>query len=384
MKKLRLLCLVLCSIFLLIGSSLAQSSIGLNEIFSRGTATDPDWIEIYNSALTPVDISGYKIYDSGGQSGSKPKKEMPAGTVIAAQSVFVVVTEDGSASAFGLSGSGEKVWLEDNNATLIDTVSFPALQATESYSRFPDGGAWKVSTLITRGTWNTAIRMNEIFSRGVSTDPDWIEIYNSSATAIDITGYKIWDSGAQGGSKPKKEFPAGTLVPANGFFVIVTDDTASSGFGLSGSGEKVWLEDNNAVLIDSVTFPGLQNTESYGRLPDGGPWKILTTISRGTSNSTGSDVAEDGYPVTEYRLLQNYPNPFNPITRIEFYLPKTTNVTVSVYTITGQLAREVVRDKLAAGWHRIAFDATGLASGVYFYSLQTDNFTAYKRMILMK
>ena len=45
------------------------------------------------------------------------------------------------------------------------------------------------------------------------------------------------------GTKPKKEIPSGTIIPAGGFFVIVVDDTLDSGFGLSSSGETVWLED---------------------------------------------------------------------------------------------------------------------------------------------
>jgi len=87
--------------------------------------------------------------------------------------------------------------------------------------------------------------MNEIYSRGggaVYTDPDWLELYNSSAAEVDITGYKIYDSGGNGGTKPKMTFASGTKIPAKGFLAVVTDiptTTDPSGIGLSSGGEEV-------------------------------------------------------------------------------------------------------------------------------------------------
>jgi hypothetical protein len=136
------------------------------------------------------------------------------------------------------------------------------------------------------------IVMNEIQSRGVAGDPDWIEVYNTSASSIDIGGYKIYDSGGQSGSKPKMEFAPGTIIPANGFVVIVVDDANNdfpdgSSFGLSSGGETVWLENASGTIIDQILFGATANaTESYGRQPDGTSWKVLTTITKGASNGT--------------------------------------------------------------------------------------------------
>ncbi|AXJ02129.1 Por secretion system C-terminal sorting domain-containing protein [Cyclonatronum proteinivorum] len=69
-------------------------------------------------------------------------------------------------------------------------------------------------------------------------------------------------------------------------------------------------------------------------------------------------------------LLQNYPNPFNPTTNISFELPETHQVSLVVYTLTGQrVASLLSNETLSAGRHTVAFDATGLASGMYLYSL---------------
>ncbi|MBP6979085.1 MAG: lamin tail domain-containing protein [Bacteroidales bacterium] len=271
-----------------------QVRIVMNELYSQGTTEDPDWIEVYNDSDIDVDLSGYKIYDSGGQAGTKPKKEFPAGTTIQSKGFVVIVTDDEAESGFGLSSGGEQVWLENADGTVIDDVTFPALEAGQSYGRYPDGAEnWQMLYTVTKGTANSdvipdvvLIWMNELYSRGTTEDPDWIEIFNDSDKDIDLSGYKIYDSGGQSGSKPKKEFPAGTVIPTGGFFVIVTDDEAESGFGLSSGGEQVWLENADGTVIDSVTFPALEETQSYGRYPDGiDNWQILYTVTRGAANS---------------------------------------------------------------------------------------------------
>lgn len=272
------------------------AALFVNEVYSRGVETDPDWIEIYNDGNTGIDLSGWKIYDSGGQSGAKPKKEFPSGTVVASKGFAVIVVDDGTESGFGLSSGGEKVWFEKPDGTLADSLEFPALDENTSYGRYPDGSSTlQVMTTVTKGAANTAggsgtiiIVMNEVFSRGTADNLDWVEIYNDSNIEADLTGYKIYDSGGQAGTKPKKEFPAGTIIPSKGFFVIVVDDDDASGFGISSNGEQLWLEKPDGTVIDSPVVPALTVTQSYGRQPDGSEnWTILTTITRGSSNNGG-------------------------------------------------------------------------------------------------
>ncbi len=133
----------------------------------------------------------------------------------------------------------------------------------------------------------TIIKMNEIYSRGVPTDPDWIEIYNASEIEVDLSGYKVYDSGGQGGTKPKLEIPAGTKVKSKGYYVIVTDLASTvnpAGFGLSSGGEEVWLEDKAGTVIDNVAFLAMTETQSYSRIPDGGTWALSNTITKGAAN----------------------------------------------------------------------------------------------------
>ena len=390
MKKKYLLLFVSLSAFFMLQSGFAQTPV-INELYSRGTAVELDWIEIYNPTASSIDITGYKIYDSGGFNGTKPKKLFPGGSVIPANGVLVIVTDDTDPSGFGLSSNGEKVWFEDASGTLLDSVDLIAITDTAtSYGRMPDGSAnWQILNPRTRGTLNNpavvTVVINELFSRGTAVELDWIEIYNPATSSIDITGYKIYDSGGFNGTKPKKLFPGGSVIPANGFLVIITDDTDPSGFGLSSSGEKVWFENASGTVIDSVDLLAVTDTSaSYGRLPDGSAnWQILVPRTRGFSNVV-TDVENEFNSISEYRLNQNYPNPFNPTTTISFTIPATSNVSLKVFNILGKEVATLVNETKSAGNYSINFNASGLSSGVYFYQLTTDNFTSTKKFTLLK
>jgi photosystem II stability/assembly factor-like uncharacterized protein len=87
---------------------------------------------------------------------------------------------------------------------------------------------------------------------------------------------------------------------------------------------------------------------------------------------------------TVYSLDQNYPNPFNPSTTIRFGLPKGEFVEMVLYDILGRKVATLVKEPKQAGVYEIKFDAQNLATGVYFYKLTAGDFTAVKKMLLIK
>jgi len=87
---------------------------------------------------------------------------------------------------------------------------------------------------------------------------------------------------------------------------------------------------------------------------------------------------------TVFALEQNYPNPFNPSTMISYSIPQSSFVTLKVYDILGNEITTLVNETRSAGKYEVRFDASELSNGVYFYTVNADNFTSTKKMLLMK
>jgi hypothetical protein len=85
-----------------------------------------------------------------------------------------------------------------------------------------------------------------------------------------------------------------------------------------------------------------------------------------------------------FSLSQNYPNPFNPSTTIEFAIPDKSDVSLRIFNINGQEVKTLAGGNYPAGTYRVNWDATGLASGVYFYSIQAGSFSQTKKLLLVK
>ncbi len=94
-------------------------------------------------------------------------------------------------------------------------------------------------------------------------------------------------------------------------------------------------------------------------------------------------TSETGVPDV-YSLSQNYPNPFNPSTAIRFNIPQQDHVVLKIFNNIGQEVSTLVNQDMDAGSYEVNFNASDLASGVYFYRIQTANYSESKKMILIK
>jgi subtilisin-like proprotein convertase family protein len=98
---------------------------------------------------------------------------------------------------------------------------------------------------------------------------------------------------------------------------------------------------------------------------------------------TSISVQEEEVPV-EFNLSQNYPNPFNSSTRINYSIPKNSNVELKIYDMLGREIRTLVSEHQTAGNYMVMFNAGDLASGMYFYKLITGDFAEVKKMLIIK
>lgn len=99
---------------------------------------------------------------------------------------------------------------------------------------------------------------------------------------------------------------------------------------------------------------------------------------------TTTGVGSNGSVVTDYSLSQNYPNPFNPVTNIRYTIPKDGNVTFKVYDMLGNEVGTYVNGVQKSGTYTVTFDGANLASGVYYYKLEANNFSETRKMMLVK
>jgi hypothetical protein len=100
-------------------------------------------------------------------------------------------------------------------------------------------------------------------------------------------------------------------------------------------------------------------------------------------NNTAA-VNEKGNVLKTFNLSSNYPNPFNPTTTISYQLPKSGWVTIKVYDILGNEVKTLVNENKSPGSYTVNFDAGRLSSGVYIYRIAAGEYTAARKMMLIK
>lgn len=168
-------------------------------------------------------------------------------------------------------------------------------------------------------------------------------------------------------------------------WTVPTDITPVKGSDNAYPSTSINADANLYVVYNTDPWPGnfLQGTTGH---PDTTTVVKFLKVAVSTLNSTlQTDVRQVDVTVpSSYNLTQNYPNPFNPNTKISFTLPVSGRTTLKVFNMLGQEVATLVDSHEQAGEYSVDFDASKLASGVYFYRLESGSFTATKKMVLMK
>jgi photosystem II stability/assembly factor-like uncharacterized protein len=270
-------------------------------------------------------------------------------------------------------------WSNWSTNTFFDPCDMVVMYSNSSLMYFGDqnsGGKFYKST-------DGGINWILLFSAGGSEIP-MIGANNLDFNRIFFTNYGgggIWRS-TNGGSNWAFAFPITGSWGAD----VAKDDPMVAAFGIFGE-NTIYFTTNGGDNFTGVSIGDNINFGLYfydrGTLiaqQGGGIWKFHASY---TVPLVNVHQISTGVP-KEFGLMQNYPNPFNPKTVINYQLSVTGYVKLGVFDIRGQFIRYLVNQKQNAGTYQVDFDAADLPSGVYFYELTTEKFSAARKMILIK
>ena len=242
---------------------------------------------------------------------------------------------------------------------------------TVSLQSYPGGYAGATKKTSATGchchTNNTAIT-------GAITGPDTVLTGTTATYTITITrsGY----SGSHGGVDIATRLGSLTPGPGASYLKILNGEiTHISPLTFAGGTVSVQFS------YTSPTTPGIDT--------------IWSTVVAGYSNGfnwateksiivTGVTGIQNNGNAAKFTLSQNYPNPFNPSTNISFELPENTFVSLVIYDVNGKKVDELINGEMSQGTHDVKWNASNMASGVYFYTLKANDVVMTKTMIMTK
>ncbi|MCB0727217.1 MAG: T9SS type A sorting domain-containing protein [Ignavibacteriae bacterium] len=170
----------------------------------------------------------------------------------------------------------------------------------------------------------------------------------------------------------------------------ISSETNNSGFDIERAIDNGQLTIDNWIMIGHVKGSGTINEPREYTFTDrnlaSGKYKYRLKQIDYNGNFEYYNLTEEvfiGVP-ENFELSQNYPNPFNPTTNLEFGIPELGFVTLKVYDISGKEVATLVNEIKSPGRYNVKFDGSNFASGVYFYKITSGNFSAVKRMFLIK
>ena len=158
--------------------------------------------------------------------------------------------------------------------------------------------------------------------------------------------------------------------------VRAAGDTADYQLVLSAPPFSLASGDSFAVAFGIVLGGGLEELRANA--------DTMLAVYRRMGRITAVDHSSSAGLPFSFRLDQNHPNPFNPSTSISFRLPVSGSVTVTVYDVLGREVAVLADRSMASGSHRLEWNASGFESGVYFCRIQAGEYTAVRKMVLMK
>ena len=229
-----------------------------------------------------------------------------------------------------------------------------------------------------------------------------------SEWANDISGAFGMDDNANDNFDAQFDFPEPPMAPTGKYLSGYFEHTDWNNLGpkfdrdikASKEAATIWY-----YLVNSSANGSIKLSWSINNLPSGYELSLYDPVTDKTVDMTSQfeydfnysnqrifeitfrpavSIEEENQLPTVYKLSQNFPNPFNPVTKINYQLPKSGMVNLSVYNINGQLVETLVKEHQGTGYYSVQFDASIFSSGVYIYKIIAGEFTDIKKCIIVK
>ena len=315
----------------------ASSSVQLSEVMtsndgavSSDTGMDSDWVEIVNTGAAEVDLSGYALI-----SNDAPLAPFMFPDTTLSPGEYLLIYCDGLDrrtqgyalhATFRLDADGAGLSLFDASSALVDSVEIPALEQNHVYRRNQQTGDWELSGDYTPGLSNTLenhlgfdvetvespLVISEISAANRTYAPaasgecyDYIEIYNASAEAVDLSGYFLTDDEDD---LYKWSVPEGTVISGGGYLLVYASGGAQgaqgelhASFKLSSEGEPVILSDPEGRAVCGMDSPELAGDQAYS-LTEDGAYTTALAPTPGMANTTHRAAALSAPPSRKFAL----------------------------------------------------------------------------------
>ena len=287
------------------GAAASASPLRISEVMASNASAHRDaggafcdWVELVNTGAQSENVGGFRLVD-----GENVLAPLTLPDIALAPGEHLVIYCDGEErnvpggelhAPFRIDADGAALALYDTDGALADAVDVPALNANEVYRRDEATGVWEISGEYTPGLANTremhlsleaeesdsplviseASSANRTYAPDASGNcHDYVEIYNPSAQAIDLTGHCLTDDEADPG---KWAFPQGATIPAGGYLLVYASGGAAgaagelhASFKLDSAGETLLLTDPEGRAISRLSLPALQCDQAYSLGEDG-------------------------------------------------------------------------------------------------------------------
>jgi len=215
----------------------------------------------------------------------------------------------------------------------------------------------------------------------VATAPDFLtslNVYTVVSSPVGIIGDFYFGTNVS----------AGTPHPAIGY-----DSWFWEKIVVNGDSVSIWAFADGEAPADTATWTYTTDNVAVGA---GAPSLIIVGVTDDDSSAVhidefwynerpaGMSISDDAPIASRYELGQNYPNPFNPITHIRYNIPETGNTKLTVFNMMGETVANLVNGVVSAGGHTVSWNAANMPTGVYFYRMESGNFTQTRKLLLVK